>query len=182
MNKELFEVIEYHIENKMLLTVERGNIFESDKCRGFPIKVTDDFLLMTNIIDFHDEGYILLRCEDITDVYSKDSDLFYESVCFNEGLYSKTKECPVHVITDFTLILSQLNTYNKYISIHCENESEHCGYFLGKIDKMLDDGIKFRSIGVDGQWNEVIDYIPFCDITMITVEDYYAKMFYKYTN
>lgn len=80
MNFEMLEDIIYHIDNKMLITVER-NAFESNVHRGFPVKITDEFLLMTNIIDFYNEGYVLLRCADITDAYSKESDTFYGKIC-----------------------------------------------------------------------------------------------------
>ena len=96
--KELHETIQYHIENKMLLNGERTFDNETDVVRGFPIKISEELLLMTVINDFHDEGFVLLRLSDISDAYSKESDAFYEKICISEGLQNKVQQCHVNTI------------------------------------------------------------------------------------
>lgn len=179
MKYEIFDDIKYHIDNKLLLTVERL-AFESNVHRGFPVKITNDFLLMTNIIDFHNEGYILLRCADVTNAYSKESDVFYENICISEGLQKEIEKCKIDISKNVHSILNQLNEINSFITIHCEKETEKCNFFMGQIKNIKDDYVEFLSLDVDGKWDRETDIIYFSDITMISVDDHYAKMFYKY--
>ena len=69
MKSEILKNIKYHIEKGMLMRVKRKS--EDGECIGFPVKITDRWLLMTNVDDFYDEGYWIVQTEDILDVYSK---------------------------------------------------------------------------------------------------------------
>lgn len=182
MNFNLIETINYHINNKLLLNIER-EIYSLERITGFPIKLSKDFLLMTNVYDFHDEGYALIKTDDITDAYSKESDAFYERVCILNGLQKKIDNCPINInsITDIKGVFLELIHLQEYITIHCENEDDECNFFLGKILEISDSGVLFSSLGCDGKWNDKNDYIPFEKITMIVFGDYYSKMFYQYT-
>lgn len=177
MNKELIEIIDYHVENKMLLTVQRN---EFDEHRGFPIRLTERFLCMTSIFDFYDDGYIILQNDDISDAYSKESDAFYEKICIDEGLRNKIETCPITDFKDIKTILSQLNNYKGYISVHCEKKDRKYNFYLGKIKSINENDVEFLSVGYDGEWNKETDYISFADITKLTVGDHYSKMFYKH--
>lgn len=179
MTKEMMEIIQYHIDNKMIMNIERKNISKGERITGFPVVLTDDYLLMTNIYDFHDEGYVLVKVCDITDAYSKDVESFYESICIKEKLQEKISKCPVDDVKDvksFIEIISQ----KRYITLHCEKETKKCNFFLGKVMSVKNNFIEFISLGVDGKWNDKTDIIYLSDITMITFDDYYAKTYYKY--
>lgn len=181
MKLEIYEDIKYHIDNKLFLTVERC-AFDFKVCRGFPIKITNNFLLMTNIMDFHDEGYILLRCSDITDAYSKESDSFYEKICISEGLQKQVTKCKLDISENIIETLKQLNEIDSLITIHCEHENVKCNFFMGKIKRITNDILEFKSLDINGKWEIETDIIYLSDITMITINDYYSKIFYKYVD
>lgn len=180
MKNEFVEVIQYHMENRMLINIDRECIPGTTSLTGFPIAFTEEWLLMTNIYDFRDEGYVLIRICDITDAYSKESDSFYEMICIREKLQDKIDDCPVNEISDIGSLLAEINPC-RFVSIHCEKETKKCNYFLGKSKMTTDEFVEFASINVDGQWNEVTDIIKISDITMIAFDDNYSKMYYKYT-
>ena len=54
MNNEIIETIKYHIKNRMYITIERVFENELNSVSGFPLIITDKYLLMTVIADFHD--------------------------------------------------------------------------------------------------------------------------------
>ncbi len=87
MKSEIMKNIEYHIEKGMLMRVKRKS--EDGEYIGFPVKITNRWLLMTNVDDFYDEGYLLLQTEDISDAYSKESDSFYERYALPRGCAKK---------------------------------------------------------------------------------------------
>lgn len=181
-SKELQETIQYHIDNKMLLNIERTFDNETDIVRGFPINVSEELVLMTVVNDFHDEGFVILRLSDISDAYSKESDAFYEKICISEGLQNKVQQCCINAICSVKCVLQQLESYDGFISIECEEQREKCAFFLGKIVTAEDGGVTFEDVGVDGEWDNESHQIPYADITQITFGDNYSKTFYKYVN
>lgn len=181
-SKELHEIIQYHIDNKMLLNIERTFDNEMDVVRGFPIKISEELLLMTIINDFHDEGFALLGISDISDAYSKESDAFYEKICITEGLQNKVQQSYINTICSVKCVLQQLESYDGLISVECEEQREKCTFFLGKIVTIEDDGVVFKDVGVDGEWDDETHKISYADITQITFGDNYSKTFYKYAN
>lgn len=74
------------------MTIDRCFNGETTSTVGFPISLSKEFILTTIIVDFHDEGYAILRTKDIIDVYSNESDSFNEKICVSEGLQDKIKQ------------------------------------------------------------------------------------------
>lgn len=180
MEKNFIEIIQYHIDNKMILNVERENISESVKITGFPIILTNEYLFMTNIYDFHDEGYVLIKTSDITDAYSTDDESFYESICIKERLQDKIYSSPIKEWVDMKAFIEDIME-RRYVTFHCEKESEKCNFYMGKVENTTEDFVELLSLGADGKWDDKTDTLYFSNITMIVIDDYYAKMFYKYS-
>ena len=89
MTREQKEIIQYHLDEKLIMTIDRCFNNETSSIIGFPICLSDEFILTTVIVDFHDEGYAIVRTKDIVDVYSKECDSFNEQICIFEGLQEK---------------------------------------------------------------------------------------------
>ena len=144
--------------------------------------MTEDFVLTTNIVDFHDEGYAIIRTKDIVDVYSKKSDGFNEQICISEGLQDKIRQENVKEIDSLKQIFLQLNNYDGFICVQCEQQLERCSFYMGEIVAIDDDNVSFKDIGMDGIWDDEIHSIPYEDITQISYGDNYSKMYYKYVS
>ncbi|MGM9937699.1 MAG: hypothetical protein ACI38A_10160 [Candidatus Ornithomonoglobus sp.] len=182
LSDESREIIQYHIDEKMLIDIERNDIASEETIHGFPLMLSQKFLLMTVIYDFHDEGYCILNTEYITDAYSHESDAFREKICISEGL--RDIPCPEFLkgLQNYRQILENLQGYNGFISIQCEKEQQKCNFFLGKINSAENDRVIFHCFGADGMWDDKYDEIMYNDITQITFGDNYSKMLYKYMN
>ena len=179
-NNEIIENIKYHIENKMYITIERIFEEELNTISGFPLIITDKYLLMTVIVDFHDEGYSLLMIEDISDAYSKENDNFYEKICINEGLQKKEIPTFLHDLSDIKQILVDLQHYDGFIAIQCEKQNINYTFCLGKIQTVKENCVIFKDVDMNGKWDESLDEILFDNITQITFDDNYSKTYYKY--
>ncbi len=180
MTSEQKEIIKYHIDNKFLMNIERCFNGETTSILGFPIRLSENFILTTVIVDFYDEGYAILCTKDIVDAYSKESDSFNEQICVSEGLQDKIKQEHVKEINSLKEILLQLEKYDGFVCIQCEQQLERCSFYMGKIITIEDDSINFKDIGMDGIWDDEIHNIPYTHITQITYGDNYSKMYYKY--
>lgn len=180
MEKKIFEIIQYHIDNKLIMTIDRCFNDEITSTIGFPICLSDNFVLTTIITDFRDEGYAILRTKDIIDAYSNVRDSFNEQICISEGLQDKIHQEHIKGIDSLKEIFLQLNNYDSFICVQCEQQLERCSFYMGKIVAIDDDTISFKDIGMDGIWDNEIHSIPYEDITQISYGDNYSKMYYKY--
>ncbi len=182
MNNEIKEVIEYHISNKMLITIERENIAPEEKLRGFPLKLTSEFVLMNLITDFHNEGFAIINFKDITDAYSKESDEFYERICKMEGLDKQNIPQGLLDISSFENLFEYLKQYDGLVSIQCIEQYEKGNFFLGKIMGIQNESVEIFEIGMDGKWDEKAEFIDFDEIIQISFADNYSKTYYKYAD
>jgi len=180
MTREQKEIIQYHLDEKLIMTIDRCFNNETSSIIGFPICLSDEFILTTVIVDFHDEGYAIVRTKDVVDVYSKESDSFNEQICISEGLQEKIHQEYVKEINSLKQIFLQLNDYDGFICIQCEQQLEKCSFYMGKIVAIEDDTVRFKDVGMDGVWDDEVHDIPYEDITQISYGDNYSKMYYKY--
>lgn len=180
MTSEQKEVIQYHIDSKFIMTIDRCFHDETVSNVGFPICISDEFILTSVITDFHDEGYAVLRMKDIVDVYSNESDSVYEQICVSEGLQNKIHQKHIKEIDSPDKILSQLKFYDGFVCIQCENQIERCSFYMGKIISVEEKSVQFKDFGPDGKWDEESHEISYDEITQISFGDNYSSMFYKY--
>ena len=182
MKSEQKAIIQYHMDNKFIMTIDRCFNGEITSVVGFPICLTEEYILTTVIVDFRDEGYAILRTRDIVDVYSNESDFFNEQICISEGLQDMIKQEYVQEMESLDQILLQLKRYDGFICIQCEQQLEKCTFYLGKIINIENDGINFKDVGMDGIWDDEIHKILYEEITQISYGDNYSKMYYKYVD
>ena len=180
MTSEQKEIIQYHIDNKFIMSIDRCFNGETTSTVGFPICLSDNFILTTIITDFRDEGYAILRTKDIIDTYSNESDSFNEQICISEGLQNKIHQEHVREIDSLKQIFLQLNNYDGFICVQCEQQLERCSFYMGKIVAIDEDNVSFKDVGMDGVWDDEIHDISYEDITQVSYGDNYSKMYYKY--
>lgn len=180
MTNEQREIIQYHIDNKFIMTIDRCYNDETTSVMGFPICMSDEFIITTVITDFHDEGYAVLRVKDIVDAYSNESDSIYEQICVSEGLQDKIQQKNLKGIESLEKILLQLKDYDGFVCIQCEQQIEKCSFYMGNIISVESKSVVFKDIGTDGKWDEECHTILYDEITQISFGDNYSRMFYKH--
>lgn len=177
MNKDMLDIIQYHITEKLLITIERSCI-EKEVLRGFPLYVNSEILIMTKIYDFHDEGVVVINTFDISDAYSKESDNFIEKICKTEKLDRVDNPFPL-CETMFDVLLT-IDTNTQFITIQCEKEETELYYSIGKLQSVTPTAIMMNVFDVTGHWEEDVRTIPCDAVTMISIGDHYSRIYYKY--
>ena len=178
---DLLSTIKMHIDNKMLLRVERKSSIDDQCILGFPVSVSNDLLLMSQVVDLRDEGYVILRVSDIVDAYSLKSDAFYEKICSNEGLKSIAFEQNfLKNVSSLKIVLDQLQSYFGFVSIDCSSLDNELIFSIGKIVEVEDECVRFIHFDPSGLWEKNERCIPLNKITSITFGDNYSKMYFKY--
>lgn len=179
MNKNMKKIIEQCIEFSTYIDIERNKIEESF-IGGFPLQITDQFLVLSKIYDFRNDGVLILRTKDITNVYSVDENSLYEKICKDEGL---DKVCNPFVKLDSLCdIILNKDIREHYITIQCEKSDNEQYFSIGLIISADNKNIIMKSFNINGEWENELRKIPLEEITLISVNDYYSKMFFKYMN
>ncbi len=177
---EIVETIKYHIIKKKIIRIERKDMFDAEPINGLPIMLSNRFLLMTVVNDFHDEGYAILNIANITDAYSNEYDTFYEKICISEGLLDIPRPKFLSSIHSYKQIFKCLQVYEGLVSIQCEKQIKRCAFYLGIVKAVKDENVEFLDIGMDGKWDNETHIIQYDEITQINFGDNYSKMYYKY--
>ena len=176
--KELLEAINNYILDNNLITVQRETINDY-QLYGFPLFVTENILIMTQISDFHDDGVIVLNTDDISDVYADGSESLREQICKKECLDNKSNPFPnCNCMYD---ILSMIGASKKFVIIECENNDD-LSFSIGRIIDVSSEEVKMEIFDADGIWEEDAVNIPIKEITSIQIDDNYSKTYYKYMN
>ena len=174
------QTIMEHIENEMIITIERERIDKNEKITGFPLLLSNHLVVMSKIVDFHNEGFVVLRVTDITDAYSKESDAFYEKICINEGLRAKAKENPITDVVDIISVFERLSDYSEFVVIQCELEENELYFSIGKVSSIEAGVIHFSNFDKMGVWEKSMRKIPIDKVSLVSIGDNYTNMFFKY--
>lgn len=178
MKAEQKEIIQYHIDNKMIMSIKRESI-EDGVISGFPLYIGNDILVLSRVIDFRDDGIVIIKSENISDAYSRESDSFYEMICRKEGVGNKKNPfLNMQTMKEVLIYLSSLR--DKFVIVQCEKEQAEHYFSMGLIEKMVSDSIEMKTIDRNGVLSESLTRICFNDITLVAVDDYYSKMYFKY--
>ena len=181
MKANFLGTIKEHIDNKSLLRVDRSDAIDGESIIGFPVCLSDTLLLMSNVVDLHDEGYIIVRLSDITDAYLLESDSFYERMCSGEGLKANAfDQNTLKDVEDLESVLNQLAGYPGFVSISCDLLDNELCFSIGKIAKIENGMVRFNHFDAEGIWEDTERLIPIAQITSISFGDNYSKIYFKY--
>lgn len=179
MNKDMQDIINMCIKNSSYMDIERSNI-DDELIGGFPLCVTDQFLIISKIYDFRNDGVTLLRIKDITSISPFGHRTFIENICKAEGL-DKIQN-PYKNLNSLYDVLLNIDTNKQYITIQCENYDNDLYFSIGKILKVAEEYVYMKVFDTEGIWDNIAREIPYKDITLISINDNYSNMFYKYMN
>jgi hypothetical protein len=155
--------------------------FEDTNYRyGFVIGLSYDWLLLRQYHDFHLDGYVALRIQDISEVRSGRSEQHWEKMLTAEGLLDKT--VPEYIsLHHITTLIKSLQERGQNIIIRCEELSNTGAEFcIGKVISVEDNHVSFACFDGAGIWEEQPYLIPLCSITLVEFESPYVVLFSKH--
>lgn len=171
------EIISIYIDNVMYIDIERHNIDDA-LIGGFPLYITNEFLVLSKVYDFRNDGITILRIKDITKISPFGHNSFIEDICKSEGL-DKIQN-PYINLDSINSILSSIDTKEHYVTIQCEESDTELYFSIGIILNVADDYVSMKVFNTNGKWDSKVREIPYKEITLISIDDYYSKMLFKY--
>ncbi len=144
----------------------------------FPIAVGKELFIGANEDDFSIDGYTIRRIEDIISVKIKDDKCLEIDIA--EGLLDEL-DIPEIDISDWYSVFRNLKAANENIIIEKESDvPEECQFAIGRIAEVHGDFLLLREFDAEGYWLYDNTIIPFSQITSVTVNSRYVRVFSKY--
>ncbi|MBQ6554223.1 MAG: hypothetical protein IJL89_03220 [Firmicutes bacterium] len=175
---ELTEKINSAIKNKKMLSMDIKDK-DYEELTGFPLFIGDEILIISVIIDFRFDGIKAVRLSEIKYVHIFEDNSFYETICKEEQL--DKKHCGIISdikINTFKEFLEYYAEKDCFVTLECKNNAYP--FDIGFIEQISDKKVWLNSFDGDGKWCKYADEININDIVLVSVYDYYSRMYYKY--
>ncbi len=155
-----------------------------DTALGFPLAVTEEMLLMHEIIEFHLAGYSIMPIYEIRSVRSKKAERTLERIFEAEGLTKRVGISEVPPLNDWPELFAWFKRQSKLIQVEYFETPEPGfsdeAFAVGRIT-----GLSGRSVGVmnfdpSGNWDSETTVIAYDNIKRVRFETEYINVFAKY--
>ena len=144
----------------------------------FPLAVSKDLFIGANEDDFSIDGYTIRRIRDVVNVRIKDDKCLEIDIA--EGLLDEIN-LPEIDITDWSTTFEALRDMGENIIIEKESSvAEDCQFAIGRIVAIFYDFLLLREFDAEGNWLCDNTIIPFSEITSVTINSRYVRVFSKY--
>jgi hypothetical protein len=176
---EIKAALDDTIARQAYLMVER-RLPGEPRLHGYVLARSDRLLLLHRFHDFHHDGWIIVRIEDVTEVESEnDTRRFFADIHHAEGLLPAMPPFPINLWTMQT-VAKALQAQTRLVIIESETmDAEEDDFILGHILGVDDEAVTVRPMDARGHWMEV-EQVELGAITQIGIETPYLLMFAKH--
>lgn len=146
---------------------------------GYPLDMSEDYVLMRTLDDFNPDGFAVLRIEDLTEVRCGDAERFFDFVLQAEGLLKDLPKPPPIRLDSWQSILEDILRYRQYAILECE-ALEEPEFYLGKLVDVTPLKVSLHYINIKGIMEDAITEVPLEDLTIVRFDEKYIQYFSRY--
>ena len=147
------------------------------RIQAFVLDYSQDLLLLQYVYDFHIDGRLLIRRNDITSIRCGATDIFQKGLLDTEGLLESIRFTPTQPIQSYDSFLRSL-AQNQIVIVEDETQGE---FLIGTVLEADRDLARIRCFTGAANWKEAPSEIAISQITSCQIEtnyiDFYARHF-----
>lgn len=148
---------------------------------GVPIAVTDEYVLLRQLVDFRFDGYVVVRLSDVVLVVH---DEFATRVIRSENMHDFT--VPTSVTAVATAMESSMHdvvtaVMNRYRYAVLDRNEEVDEFHLGEIVRVSNDDASIVLIDGEGVCEKVPTRVPIDEIAVVRFDELYVNLCGKYS-
>lgn len=144
----------------------------------FPLAVGKKLFIGANEDDFSIDGYTIRRIKDVVSVKIKDDKCLEIDIA--EGLLDEIA-LPDIDISSWHSAFESLKELDRNIIVEKESSiADDCQFAIGRIAQINDDYLLLREFDAEGNWLYDNTIIPYSEITSVTIDSRYVRVFSKY--
>lgn len=155
-----------------------------DTTLGFAIGISEEMLLLHEMVEFHLSGYAAMPIEEIRAVRSKKAERTMERIFEAEGLLDKVGADPIPPLNDWPDLLRWLRDQKQLVQVEFF-ETMDPGYTdeafaVGKITGLTNRSVGVLNFSTSGQWDLETTVIGYEKIKRVRWGTEYIRVFSKY--
>jgi len=167
-----------HFVSKRLLVCIRREEIDTRAIQAFLLGFSDNLLLIQYIYDFHVDGQLILRRDDITAITSDATDGFQRKLLKNNNLFQ-------HIDFEFNATLTSfpalLNSQPPNAIVILENERlDDSDFWMGRYVDSTDETIRLHEFSGAGNWEDSLSSIAAAEVTCCQLNTNYTNVYARY--
>jgi hypothetical protein len=155
-----------------------------DTCLGFPLAVTEEMLLMHEIVEFHLSGYSIMPIYEIRSVRSKKAERTIERIFEAEGLMKKVGLADIPPMNDWPDLFQYFKRAGKLIQVEYFDTPEPGfsdeAFAVGRITGLSNRSVAVLNFDTSGNWESEATVIAYDNIKRVRFDTEYINVFAKY--
>jgi len=154
-----------------------------EKLYGIPLSVTDEFILLHEVHEFHLDGYLVIPLGNIKGIRLKEAEETTHRILEAEGALKTLGLADPVCLSSYEELFSSLHASNLLVSVEaCERVGKWIEDFF-VIGKVADVGTKTVSLlpfDASGHWEATPTRVPFRRVLTVTFNNEYLNVFSRY--
>jgi len=155
-----------------------------DTSMGFPLAVSEEMVLLHEIVEFHLSGYSIMPMHEIRGVRSKKSERMVEKIFEAEGWMKQVGLEEIPPLNDWPDLFQYFKRAGKLIQVEFFETPEPGfsdeAFAVGKITGLSARSVAVLNFDTSGLWDSEATVIAYENIKRVRFETEYIKVFSKY--
>ncbi len=155
-----------------------------DTCMGIPLAVSEEMVLLHEIVEFHLAGYSVMPIYEVRAVRSKKAERMVEKIFRGEGLMDRVGLEEMPPLGDWPEIFQWFRRAQKFIQVEFFETNEPGfsdeAFAVGKITGMSGRSVAVLNFDPSGSWDSEATVISYDNIKRIRFDTEYIQVFSKY--
>ncbi len=170
--------VEQFMRNRDLVSIRRETI-DGNSIQGFVLAASDTLVVLQYVYDFHLDGLMVLRREDISDIYQSETDEFQQQLLQQEGLLQQVPFDLQIDASSWNTVLPQLSASHQYLIVESELVDEP-DFLIGKMRDLTETDVTFDTFSGAARWYDEASSMPLSDITSCQVGTNYINVYRRH--
>lgn len=155
-----------------------------DTSLGFPLAVTEEMLLLHEIVEFHLSGYSVMSIFEIRSVRSKKAERMLEKIFEAEGLLKNVGIEEAPPINDWPELFTWFKRRNKLVQVEYFDTPEPGfsdeAFAVGRITGLSARSVAILNFDPSGNWDSEATVVSYDNIKRVRFDTEYINIFSKY--
>jgi hypothetical protein len=165
-------------EHRDLVSIYREDI-DDHSIQGFVLESSQQLVVLQYVYDFHLDGLMVLRVDDISEVEVSATSVFQKGLLAQEGLEDQVPFESRFELQNWRTLISQLAKEHPLMILECE-AGEEKDFLIGRVEEITTTGVRFKHFSGAATWADSPVQLKYGDITCCQVGSNYANFYQRH--
>ncbi|WP_155403926.1 hypothetical protein [Variovorax paradoxus] len=167
-----------HQEHRDLVSIYREGI-DDHSIQGFVLASSRKLVVLQYVYDFHLDGLMVLRVDDISEVEVSATSVFQKELLVQEGLEDKVPFESRFELQNWRTLISQLVKEHPLMILERE-AGEEKDFAIGRVEAITTTGVRFKHFSGAATWADSTVELKYENITCCQVGSNYVNFYQRH--